>query len=209
VECSENNAPCLRVEDVGNDWLSSVSFELCAGECIVINGPSGVGKSILLRAIADLDKHTGKVSLDNQVCEIIPAIQWRKQVGLLVADSAWWGERVGEHMPELEPEQLAVLGFDEGVMDWSVDRLSTGEKQRLALLRVLVNKPKILLLDEPTANLDPGSVAKVEELLLEYCRSRPAGLVWVSHDPDQAGRVADRTYRLDRDGLKRADNKHD
>lgn len=192
----------LRVKDVGNDWLpTKINLEVVVGECVVISGPSGVGKSLLLRAIADLDEHNGKVSLGDTLCSDIPATTWRKQVGLLAADSAWWGEHVEDHMPKIGDEQLAALGFAKDVMKWSVDRLSTGEKQRLAILRVLANKPEILLLDEPTANLDPDSVNKVEILLLDYCRNKPAGLIWVSHDTAQAERIADRRYHFNESGI--------
>jgi len=192
----------LRVEDVGNKWLpSKVSLEVAAGECVVISGPSGIGKSLLLRAIADLDEHQGKLSLGDTSYIDMPAIEWRKQVGLLTADSAWWADSVAEHMPKMPLEQLTALGFTKEVMKWSVDRLSTGEKQRLSILRVLANQPSILLLDEPTANLDAENVKKVETLLLNYCRHKPAGLIWVSHDAEQAQRIADRRYRFESQGL--------
>jgi len=192
----------LRVEDVGNKWLpAKISLNVAAGECAVISGPSGVGKSLLLRSIADLDEHNGRVSLGDSVCADVPVTEWRRKVGLLAADSAWWSEKVADHMPKIPSEQLAMLGFGKEVMRWSVDRLSTGEKQRLAILRLLANKPSVLLLDEPTANLDPDSVQKVEQLLLEYCRNKPAALIWVSHDIAQAERIADSRYHFDEKGL--------
>lgn len=192
----------LLIEDVGNRHLTTkVSLEVAAGECVVISGPSGVGKSLLLRAIADLDEHKGKLRLGDTRCTDMPATDWRKQVALLAADSAWWGEHVAEHMPTVSVEQLATLGFTKEALKWSVDRLSTGEKQRLAILRVLANKPDMLLLDEPTANLDPASVTKVEMLLMDYCHNHPAGLIWVTHDTAQAKRIADRHYHFDEKGL--------
>ena len=81
-------------------------------------------------------------------------------------------------------------------MDWSVARLSSGERQRLALLRVLANRPPVLLLDEPTANLDEATTARVEALLKDYRTLHGAGVLWVSHDPQQLRRVADRHLRI-------------
>jgi len=192
---------CLHIEDVGNDLIKQVSFKVNPGECIVISGASGTGKSLLLRAIADLDQHTGQARLGSEACEAIPPQQWRKRVGLLAAESAWWADTVGEHIPDMEESDVAALGFKPEVGDWAVARLSTGEKQRLALLRLLANRPEFLLLDEPTANLDPDSVTRVEDLLLAYCKNRPAGMIWVSHDPAQVERVADRHFRLSATGL--------
>lgn len=193
---------CLHIEDVANDVLSPVSLNVHSGECVVISGASGTGKSLLLRAIADLDRHTGIITLDEVRIEDIAAQQWRARVGLLVAESAWWQETVAEHIPVIDTRNLDALGFEEKVGEWSISRLSTGEKQRLALARLLANKPEFLLLDEPTANLDPETVTKVEALLLRYCRETPAGVLWVSHDPAQIKRVADRHYRLSSQGLE-------
>jgi len=193
---------CLQVKEIENEWLPKSSLTIKMGECIVISGPSGIGKSLLLRAIADLDVHEGYVGIDNVPYNDIPAVQWRKQVGLLAAESAWWGEMVSDHIENIDSEQLNSLGFTEETLNWSIDRLSTGEKQRLAILRVLTNKPDFLLLDEPTANLDPKSVRKVEKLLLDYCHSNPAGLIWVSHDMEQAKRIADRRYLFEEAGLR-------
>ena len=75
-------------------------------------------------------------------------------------------------------------------------RCSTGERQRLALLRTLMRQPAALLLDEPTGNLDEDSTARVEALLDDYRRAHDAALLWVSHDPRQAARVAQRRFVL-------------
>jgi ABC-type iron transport system FetAB ATPase subunit len=85
---------------------------------------------------------------------------------------------------------LARLGFAPDVLDWEVGRLSTGERQRLALARLLYNGPEVLLLDEATANLDPSNRTQAEQLIDDYRRQRRAAVLWVSHDPEQRQRLA-------------------
>ena len=177
-----------------------MDLRLQAGECVCLSGPSGSGKTLLLRAIADLDPHQGTAYLEGAACVSMRPYEWRRQVGLLPAESFWWSDRVGDHFPDGDAEPwLERLGFTPGVMDWNVARLSSGERQRLALARLLVRGPRVLLLDEPTANLDPDNGGRVEGLLADYRRERGAGLLWVSHDPKQIARVADRHMGI-RDG---------
>jgi ABC-type iron transport system FetAB ATPase subunit len=178
-------------------------FELSVdgGECVTLTGPSGIGKSLFLRSIADLDRHDGQVSLDDVECEAVDAPTWRRRVGMLPAESQWWFDTVGEHFSEVAEEWLERLGFDNEVLDWSVSRLSTGERQRLALLRLLGNRPRALLLDEPTASLDLSNVGEVETLIREYRRAHAAPVLWVTHDPEQARRVADRRFEISRTSL--------
>jgi ABC transporter len=83
------------------------------------------------------------------------------------------------------------LGFPEEARTWPISRLSTGERLRLALIRALVVRPKVLLLDEPTAALDPASVAAVESLITTQVRAGLA-VLWVTHDAEQAKRIAHR-----------------
>ena len=168
-----------------------------AAECICLTGPSGAGKSMLLRAIADLIPHGGDARLDELDCSQMKPTQWRKQVGYLPAESHWWSERVGDHFSDADPDAFRQLGFEPQVLDWQVSRLSTGEKQRLSLLRLLANQPRALLLDEPTASLDAANVGNAEALILEYRQQQQAPVIWVSHDPAQIQRVADRVLRLE------------
>src|SRR5262245_20010810 len=75
----------------------SVSFELADGECIALQGPSGVGKSLLLRAIADLDPNEGSINLDGTPREAMPAPVWRTKVTYVAAEPGWWADTVQEH----------------------------------------------------------------------------------------------------------------
>ena len=93
-------------------------------------------------------------------------------------------------------EQLAQLGFDASVLDWDITRLSSGEKQRLALARALSLKPRALLLDEPTANLDQTHSAAVETLVGTYRVDHGIPVLWVSHDGAQRRRVAQRVAHI-------------
>ena len=124
----------------------------------------------------------------------MPAPQWRRLVGLLPAKSLWWFDTVGEHFRGYEPHWLGALGFAPDVMNWTVSRLSSGEQQRLSLLRLLQNQPKALLLDEPTASLDADNIGRVEKLVREYQNARQCAILWVTHDRGQATRVAQRHF---------------
>ncbi len=183
----------LTIENLG---VQSVMLNLAvsAGEIVCLSGPSGSGKSLLLRAIADLIPHSGRVRFDEQWCDDMPAHLWRQQVGLLPAESQWWSDRVGDHFIEVEPDWFARLGFSMEVLGWEVARCSTGEKQRLAILRLLCRRPMALLLDEPTASLDQANVAQVEALLQNYAQANEAPVLWVSHDVRQQRRIARRLF---------------
>jgi ABC-type iron transport system FetAB ATPase subunit len=176
--------------------IRGVRFELAAGERLCLGGPSGSGKTRLLRAVADLDLHSGDIRLHGRAqCEY-PPHEWRRRVAMLPAESAWWAPTVGDHMDGVDAKKLGALGLPDDATRWPVERLSAGEKQRLALLRLTASRePEVLLLDEPTANLDPASVERVEAYLLALARERGVGMLWVTHDAAQIGRVATRALR--------------
>lgn len=186
----------LRVENLRFHGIGPVSLAVAPGECLGVSGPSGSGKTLMLRAIADMDNHGGFVYLDGREQAQMHAPEWRREVALLPAESMWWFETVGEHFSKDDPLPLGRLGFDSQVFRWPVSRLSSGERQRLALLRLLENRPRILLLDEPTANLDPDNTARVEAVVKRYREANDAAVLWVGHLPEQLQRVADRTISL-------------
>ncbi len=196
VELERPGMNGLSVIDLCTRGRGPYSLHIAPGECISLRGDSGSGKSLLLRAIADLDPHDGQVLLDGVACAQFTAPQWRKQVALLPAESHWWKDEVGAHFSGEECPWFETLGFSAETMHWQVSRLSSGEKQRLALARILMNNPRALLLDEPTASLDADNAAAVETLIGEYRRDTGAAVLWVSHDARQAARVGDRHLQL-------------
>ena len=186
-------APMLQVRNFRTSILKPASFSLSAGEALAVRGPSGAGKTLLLRAVADLDPNEGVVTLDGRDRSTITGPEWRRLVGYVPAEPGWWADTVGEHFSEWRAALAFAreLGFPEETKAWPITRLSTGERLRLALVRALMMRPKVLLLDEPTAALDVASVAAVESLINARLRTGLA-VLWVTHDAEQAKRVAHR-----------------
>ena len=193
----------LQVSDLLFQNRGPYTFRIAPGQVVSLQGASGAGKTLLLRAIADLDLNQGQVRLGDMAREQIPAPIWRKTVAMLPAESFWWFDEVGDHFQvsgQAIETTLQQLGFELDVLNWEVSRLSTGEKQRLAIARLLQNKPRALLLDEPTASLDAENIERTETLLVDYCRQQQVPLLWVSHDPRQLERVADDQFYLESNG---------
>jgi ABC-type iron transport system FetAB ATPase subunit len=187
----------LRLDGLRARVLAPVDLDVRAGELVFVSGPSGSGKSLLLRAVADLDPHEGEVWLDGEARSAMSPSRWRRRVGLLPAESFWWADSVGEHLPVNGEDGglsgvLDALGFEPAVLAWAVSRLSTGERQRLALARMLAQRPQALLLDEATANLDPANRERVESVVQTYRAEHNAAVIWVSHDPEQRERLGGR-----------------
>jgi ABC-type iron transport system FetAB ATPase subunit len=184
--------PLLQIKHLSRATFAPLSLDVAAGECVCIYGPSGTGKSQILRAVAELDPSEGELLLAGVPSRDMSPAEWRRQVGLLPPESSWWLPTPGEHFHNGMPVPLEELGLGEAILGQPVVRLSSGEKQRLALLRLLANRPRVLLLDEPTANLDPDNTRRVEGLVNAYRREHQAAVLWVSHDRQQVERVADR-----------------
>jgi len=180
--------------------LGPVNFVLRAGECVSIAGKSGAGKSVLLRMIADLDPHEGDAMLDGAACSGMPAPEWRGMVTYVAAESGWWDEHVAAHFTQGADfaALFPAVGIPAEAAAWPVARLSTGERQRLALLRALSPQNRVLLLDEPTSGLDAENTGMVE-VLLRGRLSAGTAILLVTHDPEQATRMASRHFEV-RDG---------
>jgi len=185
----------LRLEDLQIANIEPINLTIVSGQCIGVSGESGSGKTRLLRAIADLDEHGGRVYEENIAQDQVKAHEWRRRVALLPAESQWWFDRVHQHF-NTQAKYIEALGFDQDVMHWNVSRCSSGEKQRLSILRMLSNCPRVLLLDEPTANLDSSNIARVEDFIGNYLSEHNAIAIWVGHDAAQLERVSQQQYHL-------------
>jgi len=191
----------LRVEHLKIGELPPLTFVVPDGECLAVEGPSGSGKTRLLRAIADLDPARGQVFVDGaERCEM-SAPRWRKLVRYVSAEPAWWTPTPRQSFPDNEralekvERGMASLALPLKLLDRSLSQLSTGERQRLAVLRALIDEPRVLLLDEPTSALGPEHSGLVEELL-RYQLISNCSAVLVSHDLGQIKRLADARLQL-------------
>lgn len=189
----------LVVQSLKSRLAGPFDLELAAGACAAVSGPSGSGKSLFLRMIADLDPNEGDVMLHGQQRAALAAPDWRRRAPYVAAESGWWRDTVAEHFqPQAHTPARALadrLGLAPDIFDGPVQRLSTGERQRLALIRALVLEPRLLLLDEPTGALDPDSVRRVEAVLVERLE-QGLTLILVTHDPGQAERLGARRLEM-------------
>jgi len=199
----------LRVERLQVGRLAPITFEVADGACLAVEGASGAGKSLLLRALADLDDADGAVRLDGIERADMPAHEWRRRVRYCAAEPQWWtdtprGALQGASSAVLD-DLLVALDLAPALIDQPVSLLSTGERQRLALARALIDDPKVLLLDEPTGALDPISTSRVEDLVRAQLL-RGKIVVLVSHDASQVERLANARLHLARTAHSEADS---
>ncbi len=187
----------LEVSNLAVHHVRADRFSVAGGQCVALSGSSGSGKTLLLRALCDMEPNAGDVILNGVRREDVPAYEWRSRVSMVPAESGWWSDIAGDHfpgeVPDKLPDLLTALLLPDDVLGWPVSRLSTGERHRLALARTLCVEREVLVLDEPTAPLDGEATAAVESLIGAR-KSAGAAVIIVSHDEDQVARLADRSY---------------
>jgi|SRR5579884_867881 len=182
----------LTVANLESALAGPFNLEAVAGRPIIVTGRSGSGKSLFLRMLADLDVNEGIVKLDGRDRRAVAGPTWRTHVTYVAAESGWWYDTVIEHFePQHHSQALELareLGLDPDLLSASVARLSSGERQRWALIRAVVKHPRVLLLDEPTGALDQASVDRVESFLKGQIE-RGTILILVTHDAGLAHRM--------------------
>ena len=182
-------------------------LSISSGELLAILGPNGAGKSTLLRMLHFLEpSDAGTVTYKDQVIEYPASTEFRRRIGMVFQRPLLFNRNVRENIEygfklRGKVEQAKVdriidrLGLKELEGENSRD-LSGGEIQRVALARILVLEPELLLLDEPTANLDPSNAASIEAIINEVRGQRKTTIILVSHNVSQANRLADRTAMI-------------
>lgn len=215
------NKEVLKVSAIGKSYrdnlnnlevLKNINFTVLPGEFLVIQGPSGAGKSTLLHILGGLDNPTcGKVYFQGediyaqdentrsairnqkigfvfQFFHLLPELNTLENVLLPGILKSWWERK---KCLAVALELLDRLGLSERLQHRS-NTLSGGEQQRVAIARALINRPQLLLCDEPTGNLDSENGKNILKLLIELNQSQKITIVMVTHDPDiacGAGRI--------------------
>ncbi len=219
----ESRATVVAVQNVHKSFgvqsvLNGVSLSVTRGETLAVLGRSGTGKSVLLRMIIGLEKpDSGQIRIHDEdiaglALDQLGAI--RKKMGFLfqhaaLYDSLTIAENVGfpleHHRREMSKAEradrvkvlLAEVGLEDGFEKMPSD-ISGGMQKRVGLARALALEPEILLLDEPTAGLDPISSGEINDLILKLQRERKMASIVVTHDLHSARTIADRLAILNK-----------
>ena len=194
-----------------------VSLQVAAGEFVAIVGESGVGKSTLLNCLAGLDHwDSGRIAVDGTDLSTLDdegrALLRREKLGFVfqafhVLPHLDVAQNVGLPLLLLQrPDDARVAAMLEavglaGLGSRLPQELSGGQLQRVAIARALVHRPRLLLADEPTGNLDPATAARVLDVLRSQARASGAALVLVTHSSAAAAQ-ADRVLQLTAEGMR-------
>ena len=204
----------------GTQALSGIDFSVGAGERVAVLGPNGAGKSTLFQLFNGLLlPAAGIVTVNGRLVEKAYLKEVRRMIGMVFQDpddqlfSSTVRQEIayglinlglaGDRMEEAIAWALQMVGLS-GYENKSPFNLSGGEKKRVALASVLAMQPEVLVLDEPTAALDPRGVAQIIKLLNGINKELGITLVFATHDVDVVPLLADRAYVMDKGGIKLA-----
>jgi iron(III) transport system ATP-binding protein len=204
----------LKIDNISHLYgkekiLDGLSLEIKEGEVVCLLGPSGCGKSTILRLVAGLEPLSkGKLSIGGKVVSSAKKFlaPEKRSVGLVfqnpslfphmtIIENVAFGLKKGKKAKKLEQaaERLGAVGMAVFAQKYP-HQISGGEQQRVALARALAIEPRIMLLDEPFANLDSVLRKRIREESLSLLKSMNIATLLVTHDPEEALRMADKIY---------------
>jgi putative ABC transport system ATP-binding protein len=200
----------------GNSIFRNINFNVQPGQIFALVGGSGTGKTTLLKTINRLiDIDSGSIILNEESIQNLDPIELRRRAGMIlqtptmldgtVKDNIEYGLQVRNDLDDKNQrvfKSAKDAGLSIGFLKKNAMKLSGGEQQRVALARLLVLEPEVLLLDEPTAALDPKLTYMIEETIQNLCRLRNLMIIWVTHNHAQARRVGDLIGILKDGGLR-------
>jgi len=182
--------------------LKKISCKIRGKEIFVIIGPSGSGKTTLLRLLNRLDDPTsGEIIFKGESIESMDVLSLRRTVQMVFQTPLLFPGTVEENIrigadfygiPVDSEELIKTVGLEMDLLKKDSKEISVGQAQRVAIARSLAMRPEVLLLDEPTASLDPASTLGIEELIKELRDSRSLTTVFVTHNIEQIKRIGDR-----------------
>ena len=190
--------------------LDIEELDLEAGRITGIIGPSGAGKSTLLYILNGLERASGgSIVFDGKELKGDPDLELRRQMSMVFQKPTVFNTSVYENMAyslklrgiskgdirDKVCELAKLIGLEDKLKQKAVT-LSGGEAQRLSLARAIIHRPKVLLLDEPTANLDPANVAMIEKLILHAKCEYKTSIVIITHNMFQARRISEKLVFL-------------
>ena len=190
--------------------LDDISFGIAAGDIVGIAGPSGAGKSSLLRLLNLLrSPSAGTITYKGRPLDQYEPAQLRREVGYVlqkpylfgdaVRDNLEYAYRVWRQKPDAQEisSYLERVNLPVSILDKTKNEMSGGEQQRVALVRSLLAKPQVLLLDEVTASLDEANTLLLEQLIRTEWSARAITVLFISHQPAQLRRLAQSVLGLE------------
>lgn len=211
--------PLFELKNVSQDKdgkaiLSNITFTVEQGDSIGCLGPSGAGKTSLFRLLNMLDcPYEGELLYNGKKLDTYNPMMLRRQIGYLIQKPRLFGNNVKDNLfypfeiINQEPNEqeiqyyLDMVGLDNNILPKEIKGLSGGEQQRIGLVRLLLVKPQVLLLDEFTSALDEETMRRVEELILSEKTKRDLTVMFITHNIAQAKRLASKLITLQSGGI--------
>ncbi len=201
--------------------LKGINLEVKKGEIIALVGPSGSGKSTLLRCINRLiEADSGNILFEKNDIKSFQPSTLRRKIVLVHQESVMLNGSVFENVSygpkiigDIDRKHIKKCVLDAGLatdfLEKNAEKLSGGEKKRVALARAIALDPSVLLLDEPTNGVDPKNIQTVEKTIVDFSKNLGLTVLWVTHYVEQAMRVSDRIANIKEGVVKSVENTKD